>query len=131
MTATRKPRAERPAATKLPAGPLPCTLAPAGWLCTREADHEGPCAALPVRPIDPPAELVSAAQRPGPGARVTRTAGQGGIVLTIVQLWQAFGWAGAGDWTGDEAAQRWPAITAALVLAVAIGQNVAGWLRER
>lgn len=76
-------------------------------------------------------ELVSAPARPGPGARVTRTAGQGGVVLTVVQLWQSFGWLGADRWTGVEAAQRWPAITAALVLAVATAQNLAGWWRER
>lgn len=84
-----------------------------------------------MSPADAQHFAPSTAERPGPGARVTRTAGQGGIVLTIVQLWQAFGWAGAGDWTGVEAAQRWPAITAALVLAVATAQNLAGWWRER
>lgn len=84
-----------------------------------------------MSPADAQHFAPSPAERPGPGARVTRTAGQGGIVLTIVQLWQAFSWFGADRWTGVEAAQRWPAITAALVLAVATAQNLAGWWRER
>lgn len=69
--------------------------------------------------------------RPGPAARVSRTAGQGGAVLTILQLWQAFGWFGASTWTSQEAAMRWPAITAALVLAVAAVQNLVNWWTER
>jgi hypothetical protein len=28
--------------------PGPCTLAPAGWRCTRAAGHEPPCAAVPL-----------------------------------------------------------------------------------
>lgn len=27
-----------------------CTLPPAGWYCTREPGHEGPCAAWPIAP---------------------------------------------------------------------------------
>lgn len=26
----------------------PCTKAPKGWKCTREAEHEGPCAAVKI-----------------------------------------------------------------------------------
>ena len=28
-----------------------CTLPPAGWECTRQAGHEGPCAAVPIAPL--------------------------------------------------------------------------------
>lgn len=28
-----------------------CTVPPAGWVCTRDAGHEGPCAAVPS--VDP------------------------------------------------------------------------------
>jgi len=31
-----------------PAMKKPCLKAPAGWKCTREGGHEGPCAAEPV-----------------------------------------------------------------------------------
>lgn len=34
-------------AAKLVLGP-PCTVPPPGWYCTRTAEHEGPCAALPI-----------------------------------------------------------------------------------
>jgi len=27
-----------------------CTLPPSGWRCTREAGHDGPCAAVPSSP---------------------------------------------------------------------------------
>jgi len=60
-----------------------------------------------------------------------RTAGQGGAVLVLVQLWQSFGLWGADHWTPDQSAQRWPAVTAGLVLAVATAQNLAGWWRGR
>ena len=29
-------------------GPRACNLPPRGWYCTRDAGHEGPCAALQV-----------------------------------------------------------------------------------
>ena len=28
--------------------PASCTVAPAGWYCTRQKDHVGPCAAYPL-----------------------------------------------------------------------------------
>lgn len=64
---------------------------------------------------------------PGPGGRVSRSAGQLGGATVLVELWQAFGWFGASEWTAEEAAQRWPAITATLVFAVVVGHNVANW----
>lgn len=85
--------------------------------------------------IDPEyVELVASElkpARPGPGARVTRTAGQVGGATVLIDMWFAFGWLGADRWTPDQAAARWPAITAAVVFAVAVGQNLAGWWRER
>lgn len=67
---------------------------------------------------------------PGPAARVGRTAGQGGGVVILINLWTAFGWLGSDTWTADQAAQRWPAITAALVFAVAGLQNLWNWWRS-
>ena len=32
--------------------PVVCGRPPTGWVCTREIDHEGPCAAWPCK-IDP------------------------------------------------------------------------------
>jgi hypothetical protein len=32
--------------------PLPCTKPPEGWRCTREAGHDGPCAAIPSRAVN-------------------------------------------------------------------------------
>jgi hypothetical protein len=31
----------------LPRFKKPCLMAPPGWLCTRDAGHKGPCAAVP------------------------------------------------------------------------------------
>ena len=64
---------------------------------------------------------------PSAGQRVQRTAGQAGVVLVAVQLWQAFEWFGAAHWTAEEAALRWPAITAAGYVAVAGAQNLVNW----
>lgn len=80
-------------------------------------------------PGSPTPELRPASPVVGPGARVTRSAGQGGAVLVAVQLWQSFGWAGADHWSAAQAAQRWPAVTAGLVLVVAAVQNVVNWRR--
>ena len=33
--------------------PETCTLPPKGWYCTRQAGHDGPCAAHPELPLDP------------------------------------------------------------------------------
>lgn len=30
-----------------------CDRAPQGWLCTRHPDHDGPCAAYPIPPVQP------------------------------------------------------------------------------
>ena len=40
-----------------------CDKPPAGWRCTREPDHAGPCAAVPVDAIHPTiaAEIVAMA----------------------------------------------------------------------
>lgn len=67
---------------------------------------------------------------PGPAARVGRTAGQGGGVVIFINLWQAFGWVGADTWTAEQAAQRWPAITAAAIAVVSIAQNAWNWWRS-
>lgn len=67
---------------------------------------------------------------PGPGARVTRTAGQAGGALVLIELWQSFGWFGAAGWSADEAAQRWPALSAALLFAISVGHNLAGFWRR-
>jgi hypothetical protein len=67
---------------------------------------------------------------PGPAARVGRTAGQGGGVVIFINLWQAFGWMGADTWTAEQAAQRWPAITAAAIGLVSIAQNAWNWWRS-
>jgi hypothetical protein len=74
-------------------------------------------------------QLVSAEPAPGPAARVSRTAGQGGAALTLINLWQAFGWFGADGWTTEQAQLRWPALTAAIWLVITAVQNVAGWWR--
>lgn len=72
-------------------------------------------------------QLVSEPRRPGPGARVTRTAGQVGGAVVVLELAEAFSWFGSGRWSADQ----WRAVTAAGVFAVSVGQNVAGWFRER
>lgn len=77
------------------------------------------------------AVLVAPGPAPGPAARFSRTAGQGGGALVVVQLWQAFGWLGADGWSAEEAAARWPAVTAAVLLAVSGAQNLANWWRGR
>ena len=89
------------------------------------ADAQHPTTGLPK--ID--TEAVRA--EPTAGQRVSRTAGQGGGVLVLVQLWQAFGWLGASSWTAEQAAARWPAITAALVRAGAGAQTAFNWWRGR
>ncbi len=33
--------------------PASCDLAPAGWYCTRQKGHDGPCAAHPELPLYP------------------------------------------------------------------------------
>lgn len=30
----------------------PCKVPPSGWICTRVAGHDGPCAAVPLRKTD-------------------------------------------------------------------------------
>lgn len=68
---------------------------------------------------------------PGPGARVSRTAGQLGGATVFIELWQAFGWFGADTWTADQSAQRWPALTASIVFGVSIVHNVVNWWVSR
>ena len=68
---------------------------------------------------------------PGPGARFTRGAAQGGTALAFVNLWNAFGWLGADTWTKEEAALRWPAITAVVTMVVVGGQNLFNYLRSK
>ena len=70
-------------------------------------------------------------EKVGPGARVSRTAGQAGGALVLIELWQAFGWLGAADWTAEQSAQRWPALSASLLFAIATAQNAVGWWRGR
>lgn len=77
------------------------------------------------------AELHSVTATPGPAQRISRTAGQGGGALILVQLWQAFDWFGADTWTAEESALRWPAITAAVTFLIAALQNGVNWWRER
>lgn len=57
---------------------------------------------------------------PGPGSRVTRTAGQLGGALVLIELWIAFGWLGAGDWTDRQTL----AVYAVSAFAVAAAQNL-------
>lgn len=77
------------------------------------------------------AELVSTGDAaPGPAGRMQRTLGQGGGALVAVQLAQAFSWGGSDHWTAEQAAQRWPAITAALLLAISMAQNAFNWWRS-
>ena len=66
---------------------------------------------------------------PTAGQRVQRTVGQAGSVLVFIQLWQAFGWSGANGWSAEEAALRWPALTAAGYVLVAGAQNLVNWWR--
>jgi hypothetical protein len=68
---------------------------------------------------------------PGPAARAARGAGQAGGALVLIQLWQAFGWFGAEDWTAEEAGVRWPAVTAALILAVTVLHNLWNYLHPQ
>ena len=77
------------------------------------------------------ADAVGAPAGPTPGQRVARGAGQAGGALVLVQLWQAFGWFGADGWTAEEAGVRWPAVTAAVILAVGVIHNVWNYLRPQ
>lgn len=70
---------------------------------------------------------AASTRQPGPGSRVSRSAGQAGGGLVLLELWAEFGWLGAGDWSTG----RWRAVTATTVFLFAMAQNVAGWLRER
>lgn len=67
---------------------------------------------------------------PGPAARFGRSVGQGGGVVIFINLWQAFGWIGADSWTAEQAAMRWPAITAAGYGLVSGVQNLWNWWRS-
>jgi hypothetical protein len=71
------------------------------------------------------------APTPGPGTRVSRSAGHAGGALVLIELWRAFGWAGADHWSVEQAAQRWPAITATAAFGIAAVHNVVNWLCER
>lgn len=74
---------------------------------------------------------VSPQAAPTAGQRVARGAGHSGGVLIVIELWQAFEWFGADGWTADEAAARWPAVTAAAIFAVVVVHNIINWLKER
>lgn len=65
--------------------------------------------------------------RPGAASRVSRSAGQAGGALVLLELAAAFGWLGSGDWSDAQ----WRAVTAAAVFATAVAQNVIGWWRAR
>lgn len=39
-------------------GPQGCAVPPLGWYCTREAGHEGPCAAIPTAAALDPAQIA-------------------------------------------------------------------------
>lgn len=67
----------------------------------------------------------------GPGTRFTRTAGQGGGTLVLVELWQAFGWFGADHWTAAQSSERWPSVTAAVLLIVSAVHNTWNYLQTR
>lgn len=73
-----------------------------------------------------PTVEVTANPAPGPGSRVTRTAGQLGGAGVLFELWLAFGWFGADTWTERQVL----AVYATLVFAVATLQNLVGWWRE-
>lgn len=81
--------------------------------------------------LDAYATLVSAEPAPGPGSRVARTIAQGGGVVVWIDLWHSFGWLGAADWNAEQAAQRWPAITAAGIALVSIVHNITNWWLAR
>lgn len=72
-------------------------------------------------------EMVSAEPRPGPGARVSRSAGQAGGAMVLLELAAAFSWFGSGDWSTGQ----WRAVTASGVFLLAVGQNLYGAWRER
>lgn len=78
-----------------------------------------------------PTVTVTPDPAPGPGARVSRTSGQVGGALVLIELAQAFGWFGSDTWTADQAAQRWPAITGTMLFLIAVGHNVWNWWRAR
>ena len=77
---------------------------------------------------DTPTVTVTPEPAPGPGGRVGRTAGQVGGVVTIIDLWLAFGWLGADDWTERQVL----AVSAVAYLVVSAGHNLVNWWhRER
>lgn len=73
------------------------------------------------------ATLQASEPAPGPGSRITRTAGQAGGVLAFIDLWHAFGWAGADHWTAAQAGTRWPALGAVAIVAVSAAHNGLNW----
>lgn len=68
---------------------------------------------------------------PSPAARVTRAAGHGGAGLILVDLWRAFGWFGADNWTAEQAQERWPVLTVTVVFVMAASHNLLNHLRSR
>lgn len=68
------------------------------------------------------------APAPGPAARVARSAGQLGAVVTIIDFVRAYDVVGA-RWSAEQAAERWPATTAVITLAVVSLHNAANWWR--
>lgn len=73
---------------------------------------------------------VRADPAPTPAQRVSRTAGQSGGVVLLIELWQSFGWFGADHWTAEQSAQRWPAVTAVAIFIVAVAHNSVNWWRS-
>lgn len=63
---------------------------------------------------------------PGPGSRTSRTAGQVGGALVLLDLVVAFGWFGADTWTERQAMTA----TAAAVFLLAALQNGFNWWRN-
>lgn len=74
-----------------------------------------------------PQPLLVAEHRPGPGARVTRTAGQAGGAFVVLEVAQRFGWFHSDQWTADQ----WQAVTALAIFLAATAQNLVGWFRTR
>lgn len=76
-----------------------------------------------------PAELTVAVDpAPTPGQRIQRTAGQLGAVDILIRLVTAFGWFGAGHWTGEQATS---VALAGAFMAAAAHNGWTWWRNER
>lgn len=63
--------------------PDPCTKPPKGWRCTRDADHEGPCAAVEDEEKVP--DTVRSERLPAPVVELKREASPG-LIKTLEGL---------------------------------------------